>query len=322
MLTLPEHNAWANSFAASLSLPDLSPQAPERPVPKLLLDPAESDTLKLWQSNAAPVTDVVRAVKSTSGSGVMLCGQGSAGVDIPFLSGVCVSALWHSGTLALSASSAHSLSRARSPTHIATLSGVAGERLHAEVRFRLVPFPQNNSVDAVVVDASTDAHTSAVLGDHEAEAEPEAAAAAEAVVIVTLGDSRRHAQLAVVDRQLVLVSTATNTTTALLASPVLLKSMCLFDLGTHLPQSFGKEAHSSAQVLVGSWHVANITVEPTTGLMSVSVDGGGVVTPTPLPLQSVWMYVGQGYRTLNGTSRQPKACAEIDLTAMNVVVRS
>eukprot|EP01043_Picozoa_sp_COSAG02_P043606 COSAG02_NODE_3814_length_6192_cov_3.474971_4_plen_414_part_00 len=243
-LGLAEANAWANQYAASLSLPQLLPKAAQRPVPKLLLDPAQSDALKLWQSNAVPVTDVVRPVKSKSGSGLLLCGQGSAGVDIPFL------------------------------------SGATGEKLHAKVRFRLAPFPKDVSIDATMVDVPV-GHAPAALTNHHG-----------AVAVVTIGESRRYAQIAVVDRYLAVLSAVTNTSRVLSDSPVAL----------------------------GTWHLANITIEPTTGLTGVSIDGGDVVAVNLLPLQSVWMYVGEGYRTLNVTSRQPTACVEFDLTAMDTTV--
>lgn len=243
-LGLAEANTWANQYAASLSLPELLPKVAQRPMPKLLLDPAQSDTLKLWQSNAVPVTDVVQPVKSKSGSGLLLCGQGSAGVDIPFL------------------------------------SGVTGETLHAKVRFRLAPFPEDVSGDATVVDVPVGHTPPALATDHRA------------VAVVTIGESRRHAQIAVVDRHLAVLSAVTDASRVLSDSPI----------------------------TVGTWHLANITIEPTTGLTSVSIDGGDVVAVNLLPLQSVWMYVGEGYRTLNVTSRQPTACVEFDLTAMDTAV--
>eukprot|EP01043_Picozoa_sp_COSAG02_P028629 COSAG02_NODE_1744_length_11100_cov_6.084083_3_plen_406_part_00 len=243
MLTLAEANAWANQYAASLSLPQLSPKAAQLPVPDLLLDPAQSDTLRLWQSNAVPITDVVQPVKSESGSGLLLCGQGSAGVDIPFL------------------------------------SGVTGEKLHVKVRFRLAPFPTYVSADATVVDVPSENAPAALADRHGV------------VAVVTIGDSRRHAQIAIVDRYLAVVLAETNASTVL--SPI----------------------------AVGTWHLANIKIEPATGLMSVSVDEGNVVSVNLLPLQNVWLYVGQGYRMLNATSEQPAACAEFDLTAMDTIVK-
>lgn len=247
VLTLAEHNTWANQYVGSLSLPELSPAAAQYPEPRLQLDPATTNTLSMWQSNAVPATDIVRAVKTESNSGLLLCGQGSAGVDIPFL------------------------------------SGATREILHARLRFRLVSYPNYISADPGVVDLSIQRRA------------PGAITARDTVVIVTIGDSRHHARIAVVDKRLVaFVSTDMNKTQPLLGG----------------------------QVSVGTWHVAIISIVPTTGRMSVSVDGAEVVTLDMLPLQSIWMYAGDGYRTLNTTAFRPTACAEIDLTAMDTVVSS
>ena len=83
-LSLAEHNAWANLYTNDLSLPPFSPVSAV-PTPQLLLDPANVKNMIFWQSSAPPAADAVHTVDS--GRILQLCGQGSAGVDIPFLSG-------------------------------------------------------------------------------------------------------------------------------------------------------------------------------------------------------------------------------------------
>jgi hypothetical protein len=102
-LTHVEHNRWGNQYARNLSLPLLSPAAATSPAPQLLLDPASPNNSALWQSSAPPAADAVMSVDA--GRSLVLCGQGSAGVDIPFL------------------------------------SAVPGETLHARVRFQLFARP-------------------------------------------------------------------------------------------------------------------------------------------------------------------------------------
>ena len=104
-LSQAEHNAWANQFSQNVSLPLLSPAAAVSPTPQLLLDPANVSNSASWQSSAPPAADAVQS--ADSGRAMVLCGQGSAGVDIPFL------------------------------------SGAAGEMLHASFRFRLSTWPNS-----------------------------------------------------------------------------------------------------------------------------------------------------------------------------------
>ena len=84
-LTQVEHNAWANQYAQNVSLPLFSPAAAVSPAPQLLLDPANASNRAHWQSSAPLAADAVQT--ADSGQTLVVCGQGSAGVDIPFLSG-------------------------------------------------------------------------------------------------------------------------------------------------------------------------------------------------------------------------------------------
>ena len=60
-LSAEEHNAFANRFAPSLSLPLLSPAAAVSPMLNLLLDPANASTLVSWTNGSPGVaaTDMV-----------------------------------------------------------------------------------------------------------------------------------------------------------------------------------------------------------------------------------------------------------------------
>ena len=229
-LTLAEHNSWANQFAKSLSRSEFSPQAAEIPKPQLLLDPSDPGTLRMWETNARPAADAVQA--ADAGESLLLCGQGSAGVDIPFL------------------------------------SGALGETLHAHIKFRVVPVP----------------NASAGPGNHGAHEPP------ADVTVMTIGDSRHPLRMVVSGGQVLV--TRPNTADVPLGS-----------------------------IAPGTWHEADIAVEIATGAATVTVDGSLAKTLAMGSIQSVWMYLGQGYRTLTLT-QSTAACAEIDLTAMQTTVRN
>jgi hypothetical protein len=69
------------------------------------------------------------------------------------------------------------------------------------------------------------------------------------------------------------------------------------------------------------WHQVGLTLEPSTGNTTVVLDGAAAHAISLPPLQAVWVYLGQGYRTTdivsasrNGNTTGP--CVEIELESM------
>ena len=73
-LTLKEHNAWANQYAASLSLPTFRPAASEIPVPALLMDAARGKYAisANWLSSGS--ADATNEVKALDDKTLLFCG--------------------------------------------------------------------------------------------------------------------------------------------------------------------------------------------------------------------------------------------------------
>ena len=128
-LSQAEHNAWANQYSQNLSLPLLSPAAAASPTPQLLLDPANVSNGVSWQSSAPPAADSVQL--ADSGRTMRLCGQGSAGVDIPFL------------------------------------SGASSEVLHATFRFRISAWPRSTVGTSLVAKATGQQMIVLTIGDSQ-----------------------------------------------------------------------------------------------------------------------------------------------------------
>ena len=70
----------------------------------------------------------------------------------------------------------------------------------------------------------------------------------------------------------------------------------------------------------GEWQVITLAVATATGHASIALDGSAAVSVALGELQSVWMYLGQGYRTSNADAYSRTQCAEFDLLAMDTRV--
>jgi hypothetical protein len=69
----------------------------------------------------------------------------------------------------------------------------------------------------------------------------------------------------------------------------------------------------------GEWQVVTLTLATATGDATVALDGEEKQLALGT-IQSVWLYLGQGYRTNDTEIYSRASCVEIDLTAMDTSV--
>ena len=89
-LSLAEHNAHANTFAASLGIDPFLPSSANAPPADLQMDVSNATAWAEWASSAPPPADVMQVLPAggeSNGEALRFCGQASSGVDIDSLSG-------------------------------------------------------------------------------------------------------------------------------------------------------------------------------------------------------------------------------------------
>ena len=90
-------------------------------------------------------------------------------------------------------------------------------------------------------------------------------------------------------------------------------------------QPSGQETAFSVAAQPG-WHQVVAEIGTTSGATSVALDAGPPRKLALGPLQSIWCYLGQGYRTADvyqsSASPSPATCAEINVTSLRTSVRA